>query len=1452
MIKNVFTKFVSILLALALVVPIVHLSHTNYAIAAGTYYETLTVGKTKYISGSSKVSEAVNSGAWSVSGNSSAIRITEQTSYGCTIEAVKPTNGKVAILFYEYNYIQYINGFPYIGRGFLDYEITVNGINATSISLSPSSLSLSVGDGQQLTATMSPSNATSSYTYSSSDTSVAKVSNSGYVTAVGGGTARITAITDSGVSDYCSVTVSYPSLSLSSVSPSDGAIEQSTSSVIKFTYNTSIAAGSAYDAISLKDNITGENEGITKSISGSTLTITPMLNMQAGHSYTATVPSGALKNPNNVPLADMSSTTFTTKAVDVLEISPENGASDIEVNAPVTIKYNGNIQKGTNWNNITIKNKVSGEAFPFTASISGDTITVKPNTNYRYSTQYELTIPAGAIANGEGIETSSALVTTFTTKAGSLIPVSTSPVNNSSDCPVNKAIEVTYGYDISKGAAFGDITLTNTDINEIISGTASISEKTLTFMPSEELEYENNYMLYIPDGALVNSSGEGSSAYTLRFKTVRVEDEVIAPPEIAIERDRSVSITAEKDTSIYYTTDNTDPALYGILYESPFIPDEPCTIRAVAVKNGNVSDENTLEYKVLTIGSQSYFGGSDADYYEGVTVTSDGGFVAVGYSASFGNGDWAEISGNGYYDAIIVKYDSLGNVEWKKNFGGSDNDYYYGVAATSDGGFVAVGHSYSGSFGNGDWAETSGKGGYYDAIIVKYDALGNIKWKKNFGGSGYDIYYEITAMSDGGVIAVGRSNNFGNGDWLGVSGKGDYDAIIVKYDALGNIEWKKNFGGSGVDYYQGITSTSDGGFVAVGTSEVGSFRSGDWSGVWGNGYADAIIVKYDSLGNVEWKKNFGGSYGDNYYGVTETSDGEFVAVGYSLRNSFGNGNWSGVSNKGVEDAIIVKYNPLGTVIWKKNFGTTFYNYYNDVVAMSDGGVVAVGCSNYIGNGDWSDANGKGGYDSTIVKYDSLGNVEWNRNFGGNGNDSYNGVAAMSGDGVVAVGYSASFGSGNWAETIGKGGYDAIAVVYKYLTLDDEPQIEVTPVEGEIAVSGKSELLQGDSLTCPVYFAPYVDALGAQITLTYPDCLTYNEYTSDYNGIYVAHQPSAHKLTITGDFAVSNPTLEAGTDCIFATLEFDVNEDAEIADYEISIDSGNTFIINASGQVAPFESVKNHAFAVVEPPEPDLPDITIKEMYIWGSSKISAPSSYRATFFPAAIEDKEVEWSVSDTNIAEIDENGLLTPHQNGTVTVIATHTASGLTVEKEVVISGLKSVVDDISFSVGEFTGNVLYVEENTESVDMTVTYTGGSAFSDELGFIFNGVPKTIVLDTLPKTVIFKKSASGLDDTVYTITIMLENDRMEHIIKELTADTDNNSVTAEIQWGQNPREGIFIAAAYDGAGRLISISHIDVANLTGDSAQIPIDLTNAKSVSVFMWNSLDKITPISLKKSTKI
>jgi hypothetical protein len=307
---------------------------------------------------------------------------------------------------------------------------------------------------------------------------------------------------------------------------------------------------------------------------------------------------------------------------------------------------------------------------------------------------------------------------------------------------------------------------------------------------------------------------------------------------------------------------------------------------------------------------------------------------------------------------------------------------------------------------------------------------GDVIFKQRLGGVNFDSFESATTVSDG-VIVVGWAylGSMGTGDWTGVAGKGNLDAVIVKYDFDGNLIWKKVFGGALGETFMGVTAVSDG-FIAVGDAEGKSIGTGDWAGLTAKGLVDAVIVKFDFDGNVVWKANFGGSAYDYFLGVGTVLNG-VVAVGYSTCESFGTGDWVGTEGKGNRDAIAVYYGDNGEVIGSTNFGGEGDDCFTSVTMIPDS-IVLAGYSdspviNTVGN---ELLYGHGGKDAILVRYEYDGDLTWAKNFGGQGDDVFNGVAMLS-DGIVAVGQSEISNSGNWAGITGNGGSDAFIAKYDF-------------------------------------------------------------------------------------------------------------------------------------------------------------------------------------------------------------------------------------------------------------------------------------------------------------------------------------------------------------------------------------------------------------------------------------
>lgn len=107
-------------------------------------------------------------------------------------------------------------------------------------------------------------------------------------------------------------------------------------------------------------------------------------------------------------------------------------------------------------------------------------------------------------------------------------------------------------------------------------------------------------------------------------------------------------------------------------------------------------------------------------------------------------------TGSGGEDAYLIRTDTAGNEIWSKTHGGNLNDGFHTIDLTNDGGYFGVGSSSEGAWNNPNiW-------------MTKMDGSGNQSWEKFYGGDNHDHGYYGEQTSDGGYIASGHTRSFGN------------------------------------------------------------------------------------------------------------------------------------------------------------------------------------------------------------------------------------------------------------------------------------------------------------------------------------------------------------------------------------------------------------------------------------------------------------------------------------------------------------------------------------------------------------------------------------------------------------------------------------------------------------------------------------------------------------------
>jgi len=351
-----------------------------------------------------------------------------------------------------------------------------------------------------------------------------------------------------------------------------------------------------------------------------------------------------------------------------------------------------------------------------------------------------------------------------------------------------------------------------------------------------------------------------------------------------------------------------------------------------------------------------------------------------------------------------------------KTYGGEFDDEAAAIVASSDGGYAIAGTTSS--FGAGG----------YDFWLIKVDKNGNMEWNKTYGGTKSDVAAALVCTADGGYVMVGETRSYG---------EGESDFWLVKVDSSGNLQWNKTFGEQTADIATCVIQTNDGGY-ALG----GYWLENDAS-------EDALFVKTDSSGNVQWTRTYGGAEEESVYSVVQTSEGGYALAGVT----------TSYSDEGKPDFWLVKTDSNGIMEWNKTYTDQNTDCAKSLIQTSDGGYTLAGfvrpaiiapsdvwvinvdsTGNSVWNVTWKSVGyamfnsmiqtGDGGYLVSgatsylrgfldlgsfmfLLKIDANGTVQWTKTFDGLGDNNSLFVAQTENDGYALVGTTKSTDEGTY-------------------------------------------------------------------------------------------------------------------------------------------------------------------------------------------------------------------------------------------------------------------------------------------------------------------------------------------------------------------------------------------------------------------------------------------------------
>jgi len=356
------------------------------------------------------------------------------------------------------------------------------------------------------------------------------------------------------------------------------------------------------------------------------------------------------------------------------------------------------------------------------------------------------------------------------------------------------------------------------------------------------------------------------------------------------------------------------------------------TIRGV---NSTATGPVSAASNSVTAISNNFFanvaGSNTDDQGFGVAIDSSGNV----YIANYSNG------------ARLTKFDNTGTLQWQRTYEQMPNNYYNNMAVGVD------------SSNNPYLSYQFSSGGNYHYQVIKWNSSGTLQWRSdavNVGGRVGDIA-DLKFDSSGNIyISAGHD-----------SLAGGYDGWIAKFNSSGVLQSQYRLNANN-DVIIGFTvHQSNGNMYAVGQTNG---MNSDYNG---------FVFKLNSSFSKVWARQLQGTSGNTmrmYAVVTDSSENVYAA---------GHGGVSGTNHM-----IIAKWNSSGTIQWQRKIAAPSASIIaNGIDVDSSGNVYVCGWTDGI-----SALGTTGGIDGLLVKYDSSGNLQWQRKIysaTGGVNESLNGI-----------------------------------------------------------------------------------------------------------------------------------------------------------------------------------------------------------------------------------------------------------------------------------------------------------------------------------------------------------------------------------------------------------------------------------------------------------------------------
>jgi len=388
------------------------------------------------------------------------------------------------------------------------------------------------------------------------------------------------------------------------------------------------------------------------------------------------------------------------------------------------------------------------------------------------------------------------------------------------------------------------------------------------------------------------------------------------------------------------------------------------------------------------------WGGQSFDEAYGLAVDAVGNAYVCGdfeYTVDFDPGEGVEErtshqSVQYKQDAYLAKYDTNGEFQWVRTWGGDSMDQCHGAAIDVEGNVYVTGNVSGGTVEFDPGAGTAGftLDTYGYGIILSFDPNGANRWIRYWAPNhehAYSSCIEIDSQPSGGILVTGYFEK--KVDFHPVPSEGDSDirdanrktGFLVKYTTDGDYRWVRTWGGGTYTMPRALAVDGEENiFVSGNACEGCDFDPGPGVAELPSSEKRSFVSKFDPDGEFLWVRAnpCSGSHWGN--AIAADGDGNVYLTG-DLRGSTDFDPGTGADErtaKGDYDACVCKLDSDGRYQWAVIWGTDGGNSSGfGILTDEAGNVFVVGC--LVGSIDFGESpegglrRSEGAYDAFLVK-----------------------------------------------------------------------------------------------------------------------------------------------------------------------------------------------------------------------------------------------------------------------------------------------------------------------------------------------------------------------------------------------------------------------------------------------------------------------------------------------------